>query len=841
MSKSLIITEKPSVAKDIVQALGGFEVKDSGEYFESKDYVCTYAVGHILGLKEPEDISAEYRRWKLSNLPIVPDKFELKPIEKQEKRLKVIKKLLERKDVDVLINACDAAREGELIFREIVNFFKCSKAIKRVWLQSMTKASIKSAFSGLIEGEKFNNLASAAECRSYSDWLIGMNSTRALTLRLKTRAEKGSSWSAGRVQTPTLAILVEKELEILGYIPRPYWKIQADFVADGNKYQGTWFDPGFKKSSDRDLKEDRIFDKNEAEKIVKLIDKKPAVAGEVRKARNRQAPQLFDLTSLQREANRKFSWSASRTLKAAQRCYETHKMLTYPRTSSKALPSDYEHEVSRILEVLEQTKTYGAHCSYLLKNGLLNKKKIFDDSAVSDHFAIIPTGELKKIEGDDFKLYDLVVRRFLASFYPVAVYEDVERTTVVEGEYFISRPPSILKEPGWMSVYEKEEKENSFLPLKKGQDKVEGVEVKHEGSKIEDCMSRAPSRMNEAGLLSVMENAGRVVEDEELSSALQKAEGLGTAATRADIIENLKYKEYVDSDLRPTPKGIRLIDVLHKIDSASLTSPELTAKLELHLSEVEEGKRTESSFMNEIKTITNKVVESVKNMDFHLMYKDLDSVGKCPVCGSKVYERAWFYSCEHNDPGMSSKEKKCSFIIWKDSYGRYMDRKTVSYLLDHGTSVELDGFRYQTGKMYKAILKLDKGVLVKENLSSEEVDSSENTEPVDATPFGICPIHKGDCKISEGERDYACSQYREHKSGFCIPKVICQRRLSREEVEDLVTSGETKMLHKFISKRKRPFSAKLKLEKEGFSFVFPERKSGKDQDEEKETTSSEKE
>lgn len=826
MSKALIITEKPSVAKDIVQALGGFEPKDAGEYFESDDYVCTYAVGHILGLKEPEDISSEYRRWKLSNLPIVPDKFELKPIEKQEKRLKVIKKLLERKDVDVLINACDAAREGELIFREIISFFNSKKDIKRVWLQSMTGAAIRSAFKGLLDGREFDNLASAAECRSYSDWLIGMNSTRALTLRLKTRSEKGSSWSAGRVQTPTLAILVEKELDILGYIPRPYWKIEADFSVNGNNYQGIWFDPGFKKTDDRDLKEDRIFDKNKALQIVSKIEKRPALASEVRKARNRQAPQLFDLTSLQREANRKFGWSASRTLKAAQRCYETHKMLTYPRTSSKALPSDYESEVLSILKILQRTKTYGLHCQYLLDQGLLNKQKIFDDSAVSDHFAIIPTGELRRIEGDDFKLYDLVVRRFLASFYPVAVYEDVERTTVVEGQYFISRPPSVLKEQGWLAVYEKEEKQSSFLPLKEGSSKVEGVSVSHCSSNVQDCMSKAPSRMNEAGLLSVMENAGRVVEDEELSSVLQKAEGLGTAATRADIIENLKYKEYVDSNLRPTPKGIRLIDVLDKIDSASLTSPELTAVLELHLSEVEEGKRTQDSFMDEIKSVTSKVVESVKNMDFNTIYKNLPSLGKCPVCGSDVYERAWFYSCEHNDPAANTKEKTCSFILWKDSYGRYMDRKTVAYLLENKTTIELDGFRSQTGKMYRGILRLDKGVLVKESIASEEeLEEGSGESVVDKTPFGKCPVHGEDCKIIEGERDYSCLRFREEKSGFCIPKVVCQRKLTKEEVEDLVMLGETKVLHKFISKRKRPFSAKLKLEKDGFTFVFPEKKS----------------
>ncbi len=449
MTKSLIITEKPSVAKDITAALGGFEIMQKGEYYESDDFVCTYAVGHVLSLLAPEEIDPKYKRWKLSDLPILPSEFKLKPLERQKARVKLIAKLINRKDVSCLINACDAAREGELIFRELVDYTESKKPIKRLWLQSMTKSAIRDGFSSLREGSQYEGLAAAAACRSYSDWLIGMNATRALTVRLKTRSEHGLSWSAGRVQTPTLAILVKRELEVLNHEPLPYFKIEAKFSANKNEYDATWFDKNFKKDEKNpEYRENRLFDQERAEAILAKVKDKQGKASEQRKPRSRKPPLLFDLTSLQRDANSRFSWSAVRTLRAAQRCYETHKVLTYPRTSSKALPEDYRPVVTKLLETLSQDKTYKDHAKYLLKNGLQNDKLVFNDAAVSDHFAIIPTGEIRPLEGDDAKLFDLVTRQFMATFYPPAIYEDVVRITEVEGESFKSRPPSVLKDPG---------------------------------------------------------------------------------------------------------------------------------------------------------------------------------------------------------------------------------------------------------------------------------------------------------------------------------------------------------------------------------------------------------
>lgn len=837
MGKGLIITEKPSVARDIVQALGGFEEKNKGAYYESDEYVCTFAVGHILTLFSPEDIKPEYKRWRLADLPIIPENYKTKPLPKTKDRLAVIVKLMNRKDVDYLINACDAAREGELIFREIVSYAESPKPIKRLWLQSMTKQAIRDGFASLEEGSTYEGLAHSAECRAYADWLIGMNATRALTVRLKSKSERGLSWSAGRVQTPTLGLLVNRELEILQHEPIPYWKIQATFSAADHDYEGTWFDESFKRvEDDRDHKDDRIFDKTQAEAILKGVEGKPALASEVRKPSPKKAPQLFDLTTLQRVANSRFGWSATRTLRAAQRCYETHKVLTYPRTSSKALPNDYREEVQKILGIFSQNDAYGRHAAKLLNDGLQNDDKVFDDAGVTDHFAIIPTGEITALEGDDFKLFDLVARQFMAAFYPAAIYEDVERITRVGHHAFRSKPPKVLTFPGWEAVFEKEAgagESKSYPPLKPGAQKSEGVAVKVARVSQEDLETKPPTRISEAGLLSLMENAGRQVEDEELASALNKAEGLGTAATRADIIENLKLREYVDNNLRPTPKGIRLIDVLHRIHASRLVSPELTAKLEFHLNEVEAEKRTPAEFMQEIESYVKEVVEAARNFDYETIYPDQESLGPCPKCGGPVYEKAWFYGCQESTKRVG--KKSCDFLIWKDNNGRYINPSVVKSLLSHRRTRELDGFKSASGNSYKAILELDGGSLVRVPVesSSSDADGDSLSVEINTEPLGPCPVHQdGSCRVVETSQEYICETKQAAKkdgdksaSGFSFPRFLCKREIKRPEVEAYLQHGETDYLTGFISKKGRKFSAKLKREGDGwnFGFVFPER------------------
>jgi DNA topoisomerase-3 len=383
MGKRLIITEKPSVARDIVGALGGFVEKDG--YWERDDYLVTFAVGHLLELVEPEDIDPKYKRWTLDTLPIIPDFFPLKPKEGASERLRTIKQLVKRNDVDALVNACDAGREGELIFREITEYLDATnKRIERLWLQSMTKRAIVDGFKDLRKGEDYEGLSAAAHCRNYSDWLIGMNATRALTRRLKSKSEN-QAWSAGRVQTPTLAMLVDREMEILAHRPVPYWRILGTFAHQGQDYVGTWYDPKFKSHESEDeeeaegSKDDRVFDEAKARAIADRIQGKPANASETRKPSREAAPFLFDLTSLQREANRRYGWSARRTLNAAQRCYEGHKILTYPRTDSRALPKDYVPVVDDVIDQLGADPRFKYACKRLKKEGLLNTGKIFDD------------------------------------------------------------------------------------------------------------------------------------------------------------------------------------------------------------------------------------------------------------------------------------------------------------------------------------------------------------------------------------------------------------------------------------------------------------------------------
>lgn len=832
--KGLIITEKPSVAKDVCAALGGFEEKSKGEYFESDDYICTYAVGHILTLLEPEDISTAYKRWRLADLPIVPDVFKTKPVPKQKNRLAIIQKLIQRKDVTHFINACDAAREGELIFREIIKHVGVAKPVQRLWLQSMTKKAIQEGFANLQGGEKYEGLAAAAECRANADWLIGMNATRALTVRLKSKNQRGVSWSAGRVQTPTLSLLVEREMEVLEHNPQPYWTVQGNFEVNGQVYDGTWYDPNFdKKNATREFKEDRIFEKAKAEAIVKDVANKTAVASEIRKPSQRQPPQLFDLTSLQRTANTRFGWSATRTLRAAQRLYETHKVLTYPRTSSKVLPEDYRPEVAKILQVFSGLNDFGPHAQYLLKNELLNQDKVFNNEGVTDHFAIIPTGEIREMEGDDQKLFDLVSRQFMAAFYPPSVYEEVERTTIVANHTFRSRPPRVLKSAGWEAVFGKvpDNGDKAFAPLIVGKDKAEGVKAESKPALLEEHETKPPARISEAGLLSLMENAGRQIENEELSQALRSADGLGTAATRADIIENLKNREYVDESLRPTPKGIRLIDILHRVKASRLTSAELTAQLELFLNEVEEGKRSTGEFMAEIGNYAKDVVDRTRDFDFEEIYPEVDPLGSCPNCGRPVYERAWFYGCTESTK--RSDKKSCDFLIWKDFNGRYINPNVVRILLEKKVTPELDGFKNANGKSYKATLTLEGGKLVRQMVENSEETPADQLLDVNPEPIGPCPLAcEPGCTVMETPVDFACTTKiktrdagEKRGAGFSFPRTLCKRELKRSDLLSFLETKETPVIYDFISKKGRKFSAKLVMENDwnGFRFEFPPR------------------
>jgi DNA topoisomerase-3 len=851
VGKSLVITEKPSVARDIVAALGGFREQDG--YWESDGYLVTFSVGHLLELLPPEEVDPKYKRWTLDTLPILPERFVLREKSGVRDRVRAIRKLIQRDDVDEVVNACDAGREGELIFREILEYLECAKPVRRLWLQSMTPEALRSGFQQLHPGSDYDALGAAARCRSQSDWLIGMNATRALTRRLQARKER-TAWSAGRVQTPTLALVVDRELEVLAHVPRPYFRLEARFAAAGHEYAGVWFDPEFREREDEpDLKDDRIFDEHRARQILDAVQGRDGVASETRRPSRETAPPLFDLTSLQREGNRRFGWSARRTLNAAQRCYEAHKVLTYPRTDSRALPADYRATVDEVLRAFASEGPYRGEAATLLERGLENTERTFDNSKVSDHFAIIPTGRLpdQPLSGDDGRLYDLVARRFMASFYPAAVWTRVERVTEVATHRFRSRSRT-LDEPGWRTVIGQTEQEDQPLPpLAAGQTEAEGVGARTLDVVQHDERTRPPARISEARLLSLMENAGEEIEDEDLALAIRE-KGIGTPATRADIIENLIQKAYlvrVGKALRPTVKGIRLVDVLRRIHIDRLASAELTGELEYQLSEVEHGRRQAGRFMNEIVEYTSEIVDRARSFQYEEVYPDTDALGQCPLCKRPVYERGWFYRCKEQ-PGVERSDD-CPFRIWKDKSGRYIDRATARTLLEKGETSELEGFTFRDGRTYQGVLRLVDGEVTLERVAGSEGERSSDTPEyeVDARPLGPCPRGCGSQVIEtptsficeealEAERKRAAARAAGERRTrpkaddpkpcpMVLPRTVCRREITREEALQYLREKKTEMLTDFISRFGRPFSARLFLKDNGrHGFEFAPRVAG---------------
>jgi DNA topoisomerase-3 len=851
VGKALVITEKPSVARDISQVFGGFTDHDG--YFENDDYVVTFAVGHLYELLPPEEVDEKYKRWTLDVLPILPDEYRYKPKKGQSERIRTIKKLIARDDVDSIVNACDAGREGELIFREIVDNLGSSKPIRRLWLQSMTNRAIQSGFDALRPGEEFEGLADSAACRAQSDWLIGMNATRALTKRLKSRKEK-TSWSAGRVQTPTLTMLVDREMEVLAHIPKPYWRITGVFEHDGNQYEGTWYDPTFKASEDADAKDDRIFDEARATAVLEALAGAGGKADETRKPSRESAPPLFDLTSLQREANRRFSWSARRTLSAAQRCYERHKLLTYPRTDSRCLPTDYRSVVDQTLQSLEgggsrgeEWTEYSRAAATLRSDGLQNDAKIFDDAGISDHFAIIPTGTFPKepLTGDDKRLFDLVTRRFLGAFHPPAQWERVERITRVGQEHFRTRARTLVV-PGWRAVMPAGgEDEETLPPLVPGQADTRDAAVSTLGTEKHEEETKPPARITEARLLSLMENAGKQIDDDDLAAVLHE-KGIGTPATRADIIENLIGKGYavrLGKSLRPTVKGIRMIDALRRIDIDRLTSPELTGEIEFHLRQVEKGDKTAKAFMDEITDYTVAIVDRAKTFGYDELYDLKDDLGPCPSCGRPVVEMAWFYRCREDPP--REKEEDCPLRFWKDTSGRYLDRNAVRALIKDGVTPELDGFTARSGRTYRGTIELDReewGLKVRSSGWNDESASDQPEYDVNPEPLGACPFEE-ECKIVESPLQYVCErklkeaeftkeELKQRKAdgvpqscGFVFPRTVCKREITRDEALHYLREGKTELLEDFTSRFGRPFSATLVLKETGrHGFEFPPRK-----------------
>lgn len=817
MAKSLIIAEKPSVAADIARALGGF--KRHQDYYESEDMVVSSAVGHLLELTPPEGSEAKRGKWSFGNLPVIPPYFDLNPIKKTANRLKLLVKLINRRDVDTLVNACDAGREGELIFRNIVKHAKSQKPIKRLWLQSMTPAAIREGFRQLRDEQDMVPLADAAVSRSEADWLVGINGTRAMTA-FNSKSGGFYKTTVGRVQTPTLAILVEREQKIRTFRPRDYWEVVATFQAEAGEYQGRWFDEGFKKSDeDADARAERIWEQSRAEEIREKCFDKAGIATEESKPTTQAPPLLFDLTTLQREANNRLGLSADRTVQIAQALYERHKVLTYPRTDSRALPEDYGDTVRDTLRMLEQTD-YAPFASTILENKWVTpNKRIFNDAKVSDHFAIIPTSQAPKgLNEIETKLYDMVAKRFLAIFHPAAEFLETTRITRVEGEPF-KTTGKVLVKPGWLAVYGRDAAgEEAMLAAVKSGENVEtrAIEVKQN-------QTRPPARYTEATLLGAMEGAGRLVDDEELRTAMA-GKGLGTPATRASIIENLVKEAYIvreARELRATPKAFMLMELLNGLGVHELTRPELTGNWEYQLFEMQRRKKSRDEFMGEIAEMTSHIVERAKQYEHDTIPGDFGVLSApCPKCGAEVHEKYRFYQCV-----------KCDFALPKILAGRLFGPDEAAQLIQDHQIGPLQGFFSRKGRPFAAVLKLSPEYRIEFDFGNEssetEGDAAGNGAARDFTgeePVGKCP--KCGSQVYELPMRYVCEHAvgRQRTCDFSSGKIILQQPVDRDQMAKLLATGKTDLLPRFVSSRtRRPFKAFLVMQDGQVAFEFEKR------------------
>jgi DNA topoisomerase-3 len=795
MSKKLIIAEKPSVAADIARALGGFTKHD--DYFESEDLVLSSAVGHLLELACPEEFEVKRGKWSFAHLPVIPPHFALKPIEKTESRLKVLNKLIKRKDVVGLINACDAGREGELIFNYIAR---------------------------LRPGREMEGLGDAAVCRSESDWLVGINGTRAMTA-FNSKTGGFHLTTVGRVQTPTLAIVVERERKIREFKPRAYWEVEAEFSAKAGTYKGKWFDEAYKgKDEDEHARADRLWEVARAEAIRAATLGKPGEVSEEAKPETRLSPALFDLTTLQREANARFGFSAKTTLSLAQALYEKHKVLTYPRTDSRCLPEDYLPTVKETLSVLTGQGAGKGHDEVLLaryspfahqilaRNWVLPNKRIFNNAKISDHFAIIPTPQAPKHLNElEQKLYDFVVRRFLSVFFPAAEYMVTTRITRVEGHPFKTEG-KVLVNPGWLAVYGKE-----------GQDGDEGnlvavdakEKVKTDEVTVKANETRPPPRYSEATLLSAMEGAGKMVDDEELKAAMA-GRGLGTPATRAQIIENLIGEQYMHREGReliPTAKAFTLMTLLNGLGITELTQPELTGDWEWKLGRIEKGEFTREEFMREIAEMTRHMVERAKQYEADTIPGDFGVLAApCPKCGGQIRETYKKFQCGG-----------CDYALWKIVAGRQYEPAEIETLLTDRQVGPLTGFRNKMGRSFAAAIKLNDELQPEFDFGQDKADAAD-AEPVDFSDqesLGKCP------KCAAGVFEHGTSYVCEKSVGpaktcdFRSGKIILQQPIDAGQMKKLLADGKTDLLKEFVSNRtRRKFSAYLVAQdgKVGFEF-----------------------
>ena len=810
MGKTLIIAEKPSVAADIVKALPGKFTK-SKTHYESEEYLVSFAIGHLVSIAYPEEIDPRYQKWSMDTLPILPEEFPLAVLPETKAQFSALAKMIRSREVETIVNACDAGREGELIFKYILRQAATKavegKKIKRLWLQSMTLDAIRDGLARLREDREMLPLEDTALCRSESDWLIGINATRALTGH-NSRFGGFRKTPCGRVQTPTLSLIVHREHERLAFTSRTYWELHGQFACNGHNYEGIWIDPAFKKDETQpELRQERIWDRAQAEEIANRCPGNNAKVTETSKKTTQGCPLLYDLTSLQREANNRFGFSAKNTLGLAQALYERHKLITYPRTDSRNLPSDYLPTVKQVFTA-QQGWQYGQFATQALTSNYLRKNpKIFNDAKISDHFAIIPTSGLpKKLTEPELKIYQMIVQRFLAVFFPPAEYLNTRRLSVVAQDTFLTEG-KILEVPGWKAVYGASVAETDEI-----QAVPEGKPVRCDEVHTEELLTKAAPRYTEATLLTAMEHSGKLIEDEELAEAM-KERGLGTPATRAAIIEKLINEKYLvreNRDLAPTGKAFELLAQLNTMKIDVLASPELTGEWEYKLNQILKGGMTRAQFMAQIRETTRSIVERIK--DYGAGKQERPEAPFSPVAGRRFFETASNY--------VSEDEK---IKLRKVLGGRVMRQEEIVALLNGETIGPFADFRSKGGKTFTASLSLKENKVeflfpdATDKLDQEEIKQSPplGRSPIDQTPVFETPAAFMSESALSGDRE----------KGLRISKVILGRRIEPGHISQLLESGKTELINGFISKKRKPFDAYLLLDAKGkLSFEFPPRK-----------------
>jgi DNA topoisomerase-3 len=743
MGKTLVIAEKPSVGQDLARVLPGAFTKQGpkGEqYLESDAHVVSWAVGHLVQLADPDEYDEKYKKWRMADLPIVPGRFKLVVRdERSKKQMNVVKRLLGRDDVEEVVNACDAGREGELIFAYLYEKAGSKKPVQRLWLNSMTKAAIQSAFGDLRPSEQYAPLEEAARSRSEADWIVGMNATRAATIRLRSSFD--GAVSLGRVQTPTLAILARREEEIRAFVPEPYWVVDArfDVVEDpsgrayGGRYQHATGSNGH-----------RIPSAEEAAGVVAACERQTGRITKIAKTkRTLKPPLLYDLTSLQRDASSRFGFAARRTLSAAQRLYEEHKALTYPRTNSRYLTGDMVPEIKQIAGLVGGEAEFREAAAYVTGLDVLPLSRVVNDAKVTDHHAIIPTNaerhpiDKMRQNTDDWRIYDLVVRRFLAAFHPDALQENTRIETTVEAagaEHMFRTRGTVLLVPGWRGVYgdTAEPAEPSADEDDEGQSQRLPKLAEGESSNVREITferkeTKPPPRYSDGSLLQMMETAGQLVDDEELREAMKES-GIGTPATRAAIIERLLQVGYIERDGRAlvvTEKGLSVIRLLA---GHPLTSPSLTGDWESRLAKIEIGSDSRKAFMGDIVKFAEATVTELdaKLKDVRIPRANL---GPCPVCGNDINENRKGYSCwSREDPG-------CGFVIWKGKAGKQLPVAIAKELIKTGrTARPVTGFKGRSGKSFRARLALQQTEEGRWRVEFDEPWAREGAKPPEAEP-----------------------------------------------------------------------------------------------------------